>query len=148
MRAATPLSSETIHASSVAIDGHAVLIEGGSGVGKSDLALRLIDRGATLISDDYTLLVRDGGVLRARAAPNLAGRMEIRGIGIVEMPHVDNVPVALLVAVVATPPRMPEGGRLRTLAGVALHEIALPSLEPSAAIKVEIALKRRLGEGA
>ena len=46
------LSSETLHASCVAIDGRAVLIEGRSGEGKSDLALRLIDRGAALVSDD------------------------------------------------------------------------------------------------
>ena len=51
------LSSETIHASCVAIDGRALLIEGASGDGKSDLALRLIDRGATLVSDDYTCLL-------------------------------------------------------------------------------------------
>jgi serine kinase of HPr protein (carbohydrate metabolism regulator) len=51
----TILSSEMLHATSVAIDGHVVLIQGVSGIGKSDLALRLIDRGAVLISDDRTL---------------------------------------------------------------------------------------------
>ena len=55
---APSLSSETIHVSSVAIDGRAVLIGGRSGAGKSDLALRLIDRGATLVSDDYTFVRR------------------------------------------------------------------------------------------
>ena len=53
---ARALSSETLHATSVAIGGRAVLLCGPSGVGKSDLALRLIDRGATLVSDDYTLV--------------------------------------------------------------------------------------------
>ncbi|MFN3389305.1 MAG: HPr kinase/phosphorylase, partial [Allosphingosinicella sp.] len=48
--------SETVHASCVAIGGRAVLIAGRSGSGKSDLALRLIDRGARLVSDDYTIL--------------------------------------------------------------------------------------------
>lgn len=137
------LSSETIHASCVAIDGVAVLIEGRSGAGKSDLALRLIDRGAVLVSDDYTRLVRQGKTLIARAPDNLAGKIEVRGIGIVEMPHVDDVPVGLIVAIVEAPPRMPGAGRLRRLAGVELREIALPSLEPSAPIKVELALKQR-----
>ncbi len=138
------LSSETIHASCVSIDGVAVLIEGRSGTGKSDLALRLIDRGATLVSDDYTMLIRKDRLLLARPPANLAGRMEIRGIGIIEMPHVEDVAVGLLVAIVETPPRMPSAGRLRRIAGVELREIALPSLEPSAAIKVEIALRRRV----
>lgn len=137
------LSSETIHASCVAIDGVGVLIEGASGAGKSDLALRLIDRGATLVSDDYTALLRQGGTLIARPPANLVGKVEVRGIGILEMPHVADVPVGLLVAIVAEPPRMPGGGRRRRIAGVELREIALPSLEPSAAIKVELALRQR-----
>ncbi len=140
---ATELSSETIHASCVAIDGQAVLIEGRSGTGKSDLALRLIDRGATLVSDDYTVLLRVKGELIARAPTNLAGKMEVRGIGILEMPHVADVPVALLVAITELPPRMPAAGRRRRIAGVEVREIALPSLEPSAPIKVEWALRNQ-----
>ncbi len=142
-RPATDLSSETIHASCVAIDGVAVLIEGRSGTGKSDLALRLIDRGGVLVSDDYTMLIRRDGALIARPPVNLAGKIEVRGIGILDMPHVTDVPVGLLVAIVEEPPRMPGEGRLRRIAGVDLREIALPSLEPSAPIKVEIALRHR-----
>jgi len=142
----TALSSETIHASCVALGDAAVLIEGPSGTGKSDLALRLIDRGARLVSDDYTLLVRRDGMLIARPAANLAGKIEVRGIGIVEMPHVSDITVRLIVAIVETPARMPGPGRLRTIAGVAIREVALPSLEPSAAIKVELALAQRVEE--
>lgn len=140
----TELSSETIHASCVAIGDVAVLIEGKSGAGKSDLALRLIDRGARLVSDDYTILVRRKGALYAQAPANLAGKMEVRGIGIVEMDHVEDVPVSLIVAIEEEPPRMPPDERRRRFAGVELREIALPSLEPSSAIKVELALKQRL----
>ena len=55
------LSSETLHMSCVAIDGRAVLIAGRSGRGKSDLALRLLDRGAGLVSDDYVFVRRSEG---------------------------------------------------------------------------------------
>ena len=70
----TELSSETLHASCVAIDDRAVLIEGSSGSGKSDLALRLIDRGARLVSDDYTLVTRHAMTLRASAPDRIAGK--------------------------------------------------------------------------
>ena len=87
------LSSETVHASTVASDGRAVLISGPSGSGKSDLALRLLDRGFTLVSDDQTIVRRDGDRLVASAPPTIKGKLEIRGIGIVEMDTIEDVPV-------------------------------------------------------
>ena len=69
------LSSETVHASAVAADGRAVLITGPSGSGKSDLALRLLDRGFTLVSDDQTIVRREGSKLIASAPPNIAGKL-------------------------------------------------------------------------
>ena len=56
------LSSENLHASCVASDGRAVLIAGPSGSGKSDLALRLMDRGFTLVSDDRTIIRKEGAL--------------------------------------------------------------------------------------
>src|SRR3546814_8060220 len=73
----------------------AVLLRGPSGVGKSDLALRLIDRGAVLVSDDQTLLSVAGGRLVAAPPAAIAGRLEARGLGIVDLPHRVGVPVAL-----------------------------------------------------
>ena len=137
----TQLSSETLHASCVALDGRAVLIEGRSGAGKSDLTLRLIDRGATLVSDDYTLVVRKDGVLRASAPDRIAGKIEVRGIGVVPMEFVSDVPVALLVSIAPTPIRMPVTAERRRIAGVDVAVVALPALEPSAPIKVELALR-------
>lgn len=133
-------SSDRLHATSVAIDGVAVLIEGASGSGKSDLALRLIDRGATLVSDDQTLVVRTGKLLLARAPATIAGRIEVRGIGIVAMPHVDDVPVGLLVRVDGAVERMPER-RARKIAGIDVRQFAVDPFHASAPIKVELALR-------
>ena len=70
--------SEMLHVSSVAIGGRAVLIAGASGHGKSDLALRLIDRGAKLISDDYTIVEAKDGRLWASPPATIAGKIEVR----------------------------------------------------------------------
>ena len=75
-----------------------MLIEGASGAGKSDLALRLIDRGALLVSDDYSLVRRVGTSILATAPTTIAGKIEVRGVGIIEMPHDAEAEVALIVA--------------------------------------------------
>jgi hypothetical protein len=131
--------SETIHACCVAIGGRGVLIAGPSGRGKSDLALRLLDRGAVLVSDDYTLVEAQDGRLLASPPPNIAGKIEIRGVGIVERPFGGNIPVALLIDVGSLPERIPEVGN-RLIDGVAVPSVALAALEASAPIKVEAAL--------
>jgi serine kinase of HPr protein (carbohydrate metabolism regulator) len=138
----TTVSSETLHASCVAIDGRAVLIEGRSGSGKSDLALRLIDRGAQLVSDDYTVLLRERGRLLAQPPATIAGRIEVRGLGIVEMPYAEGVPVALIVELADAVERMPPERVERRIAGVTLPEIAVVAHEGSAPIKVALALSR------
>jgi serine kinase of HPr protein (carbohydrate metabolism regulator) len=133
------VNSITIHASCVAIGGRAVLIAGKSGAGKSDLALRLIDRGAALISDDYTLLERRGADLLARPPVTIAGKIELRGVGLIEMDHGSEAPVALMIDLDLTPERLPEP-QTRELCGVPVPVIGLNGLEPSAPIKVEAAL--------
>ena len=135
----TELSSDTIHASCVAIRGRAVLLAGRSGVGKSDLALRLIDRGATLVSDDYTHVLRRGHRLYATPPANIAGKIEVRGVGIVAMPHVSDVEVALLIDLEAPVARMPEPTS-RRLAGVDVPTAALVSIEASALLKIDLLL--------
>ncbi len=136
------LSSETLHASSVATEGRAVLITGRSGSGKSDLALRLIDRGARLVSDDYTMVKRLKGRLYAAPPPNIAGKIEVRGIGIVAMENVSDIPVCLVVDLDRGATRMPEMQERFVLAGVELPVIGLNALEASAPVKVEMALER------
>ncbi|MDB5695637.1 MAG: aldolase [Sphingomonas bacterium] len=134
-------SSDTLHATTVAIDGEAVVIEGRSGAGKSDLALRLIDRGATLVSDDRTLVTRDGQRLIARSPERMAGQVEVRGLGIVTVPHVDAAPVALVVRLAEEDQRLPER-RVRRIAGIAIREVTLDPFRASTVLKVEWALRQ------
>ena len=136
------LSSETIHASSVAIDGRAVLITGPSGSGKSDLTLRLLDRGFALVSDDQTLIKKSITRLTASAPPTIRGKLEIRGIGIVEMDHVDDQPVALVVELTSDIQRLPDDSRERPIMGVSVPLISVDAMSASAASKVALALDR------
>jgi len=136
------LSGETIHASTVAIDGRAVLISGPSGSGKSDLPLRLLDRGFTLVSDDQTVVRRDGDRLLASAPPQIAGKLEVRGIGIVEMESQSDVPVALLVELTSEIQRLPDESRERPVLGVPLPLVSVDAMTASAASKVALALDR------
>ena len=136
------LSSETLHASTVALDGRAVMISGPSGSGKSDLALRLIDRGFTLVSDDQTIVRLSGEQLIASAPPTISGKLEIRGVGIVPMDHVDDVPVALLVELTSDIQRLPDDSRERPVLGAPLPLISVDAMTASAASKVALALDR------
>jgi serine kinase of HPr protein (carbohydrate metabolism regulator) len=138
----TMLSSEMLHASTVAIDGQAILITGVSGSGKSDLALRLIDRGARLVSDDYTLVTRVGRTLQASAPTNIKGKMEVRGIGIVGFDPVEMAVAALIIRLDATPERLPDFEAAQTIVGITIPALALAPFEASAPIKVELALRR------
>jgi len=137
------LSAETLHASTVSINGRAVLLTGPSGSGKSDLALRLLDRGFTLVSDDQTIVRKDGDRLVASAPPNIAGKLEIRGIGIVEMERVDNVAIALIVELTNSQiQRLPDDSRERPILGVKLPLVTIDALTASAPSKVALALDR------
>ncbi|HYM31428.1 MAG TPA: HPr kinase/phosphatase C-terminal domain-containing protein [Candidatus Cybelea sp.] len=131
-----------VHASAVALDGQAALIRGPSGSGKSDLALRLLDAGWRLVADDQVALTVEAGVLRAAAHPRLAGRLEVRGIGIVRVPHLGEAPVVLVVDLVAPAEveRLPEAAAV-TIEGVSLPSIRLAPFEVSAAAKLKFALR-------
>ena len=134
------LSSETLHATTVAKDGRAVLISGRSGSGKSDLALRLLDRGFVLVSDDQTYLRIVGGKLVAAAPPTIRGKMEVRGIGIVEVEQVDDVAVCLVVELSGEVDRLPDEGRERLILGANIPLVGIHAQAASAPAKVAIAL--------
>lgn len=146
----SPAFSGTVYTTTVAIGGRAIAIRGDSGSGKSDLALRLIDRGAVLLSDDYTHVEARGGQVIASPAPNIAGLIEVRGLGPVAMPHIGEAPIALVVALAPLsgppPERCPAEGLTMRLCGVDLPLIRLRGLDASAPIKVELALKVLAGQ--
>jgi serine kinase of HPr protein (carbohydrate metabolism regulator) len=142
MSDSVPLA-DPIHASSIMVDGRVVLIAGRSGSGKSDLALRLIDRGALLVADDYTHIEGRDGRLIASAPPQIAGRIEVRGVGIVELASAVEGNVALLVDLDRAVERMPaEPLPTTALDGIAIPTLGLSAFEASAPIKVEQALRR------
>ncbi len=108
-----------IQASAVAIDGRALLIEGEPASGKSSLALGLIDRGAKLIGDDGLELARDGERILAKPPPNIPGKFEIRGIGIVDM-HPVSAPLALILTLAEDAPRFREMADTRDVLGLTI----------------------------
>jgi serine kinase of HPr protein (carbohydrate metabolism regulator) len=130
-----------VHATTVAIGGRGVLIRGAPGSGKSDLALRLIDAGARLVADDQTEVAREGKALVARAPKTIAGKLEVRGLGIVAVKAVRKVRLALAVDLVAegAEERMPEPAWIELL-GLRLPLVRLAGFRASAPAKLRLAL--------
>lgn len=142
-----------VHATCLAIDGSGVLLLGPPGSGKSDLALRLLDQpglahgdvmlSAQLVADDQVVLWRDDNGLWARSPRELAGKLEIRGLGIVALPC---LPDARLVLSVEFSPasaisRMPElETETREFLGVRIPRIWIDPAEASAPARLRAAL--------
>lgn len=131
---------QCVHATTVAIGGRGVMLVGASGAGKSDLALRLIDRGAVLVSDDYTEVTRAADALVAAPPKAIAGKIEIRALGIVTETFAPSTTVELVVSLGDEVERMPEP-RWRSIAGVRVREIVIDPRPAVAPIKVERALR-------
>ena len=129
----------SVHGTCVEIKGKAVLISGKPGVGKSSLALQLIDRGAILVADDQTLLSLEGGCLIARPPLSLKGLMEVRGVGICPFPYQEQSPFALSIEI-------SEGKKLERLPkptfveyyGIKIPHLKLERDDPLGAIKIEL----------
>ncbi|MFN3451984.1 MAG: HPr kinase/phosphorylase [Sphingorhabdus sp.] len=132
---------QILHGSAVAIGGHGVLLVGASGSGKSDLALRLIDRGAILVSDDIVCLETHGGSPSLTVAPNIAGKIEVRGVGICEIDFIPSAPLRLVVEFASAPDRMPLENARSKVGNCMAPLCRLNPFEQSSAIKVEYALR-------
>lgn len=135
-----------IHATAIAIDEQGILLRGPSGAGKSDLALRLIEQGAQLISDDRVELVKKGNDLLAYAPTTIEGLLEVRHVGIIRLQNLGATPIRMVVDLVPTQQleRLPEK-QMCHLEGVDLPAIRLAPFEASTPAKVSLALAVSLG---
>ncbi len=137
-----------VHGTSVALGGDGILLRGPSGSGKSDFALRLIDEGGRLVADDQTELRLSGDDVSMTAPATIAGRMEVRGIGILRLPSVAAAPLRLVIDLVPgdAVERLPEPATCDYL-GRRFPLIQLAPFEASAPAKLRLAL-RALGRPA
>jgi HPr kinase/phosphorylase len=136
-----------LHATAVSLNGLGVLIRGPSGSGKSDLALRLIGRGARLIADDQVIIEAVGEKLHLSAPRATYGLIEVRGLGIVNIGAVKNTWLSLIVNVKLCEEieRMPEIKR-ELHEGISITTIEIDAFHASAPEKIKIALRIQSGE--
>ena len=145
------MDERLVHATCVALCDNqgselGVLLLGPSGAGKSDLALRLIDEGARLVADDQTRLSHQADELWAAPPETLAGRMEVRGLGIVDLPHLESVRVGAAFNLVeaAKIERLPQP-ETRAFLGISLPSLDLFPFEASACAKLRLAVREMSG---
>ena len=138
---------QQIHATCVDWNGAGLLIRGPEGSGKSDLALRLIDAGAKLVADDRCdVEAVDGGVV-ARAPATIAGRLEVRGLGLVTLAETaDGTRVAAVVelAPAADIERMPPPAEAE-IAGIKLPLYHLDPQSASAVTRLKLIVEHVRG---
>lgn len=133
--------STTIQASAVAIDGRALILVGAPGSGKSSLALQLIDRGAMLISDDLVRISPVGGWPHAVPAERQAGKLMLRGLGLIARPAtIAPCPLSLLIQLDEESDD-PIGG-FGPICGAMLPCITLAPHRHDGAIMIEVALEQ------
>ena len=94
------------HATSVAIQNSGIIILGSSGSGKSDLALRLIDAGATLISDDLTVCKKVRNDIFLYCKKIFCGKIEVRGMVYLPFPLI-KIKLKLVVRMTESGERFP-----------------------------------------
>lgn len=158
-------SAMVLHATAIALDGRAILIRGPSGSGKSDLALRCLMRATNqidadrstgrvaLVGDDYVHVaarpMADAGVtgeagtaLLVSPAPALRGKLEVRGMGILQMPCLEDARVVAIADLVETDQieRLPSPRPVETIHGVAIPVFQICAFEASAPEKVLLVL--------
>ena len=134
--------AKQFHSTSVVIEDLGVLIKGKSGIGKSDLALRLIDSGATLISDDLTICKKIDDYLYLYPHSETKGLLEVREIGIMTVPYVENIKLTLVVELVEKEfERMP-GMMSCSILGIKFPKIKIFGKNSSAVAKIKIKLNQ------
>ena len=134
------MNLKRIHSTSVVIDDNGVLILGDSGSGKSDLALRLIDSGATLISDDISICRKSSNNIYLHCPPEIKGLLEVREIGIITVPFVERIKLRLVVNLKSNNnERFPKDSSFRIL-GIKIPLINIEGKNSSAVAKIKVKL--------
>lgn len=149
-----PDATSRIHATAFAIANQCVLIRGPSGSGKSDLALRCLSTPPSelqpgvpaLVADDQIILERTNETIIARAPETVFGKLEVRGIGILDVTAIPAARVRLVCDLVAPElvPRLPDDGETTEIHGISVPSIKLAPFEASAPLKLLIKLARQL----
>ena len=145
-------ADERVHATAIALDGKAALIRGPSGAGKSDLALRcitsarsaLIPSAAQLICDDQVVLIASRAGIMVYAVDTIVGKLEVRGLGIIEVPAIASAPLTLIVDLVSSRDqvdRLPEAASIE-VCGHRIAHLRLHPFENAAELKLLLALMR------
>ncbi len=134
-----------LHATAVALNQKGILLQGPPGAGKSTLALRLIDEGAALISDDQTLLRREGDEVFLEAPPAIAGLLEIRGVGVARLACA-RAPLVLAVDLCPRPEnaeRLPDPGFIEIL-GRSVRRFSIDPFAADACARIRFMLRAAL----
>jgi HPr kinase/phosphorylase len=143
------VNNQEIHATAVALSGtNGVLLLGASGCGKSDVALRLLDRDAALIADDRVVLTAVDGLLFAAAPESGRGLLEVRGVGVVRLPPercARYVQIKMAVKLDEAPERMPEN-EVMTWLGVDVPLYRMQAFEVSTVSKLRLIMQTLLSE--
>jgi HPr kinase/phosphorylase len=142
-------AGQLVYGTCVALGRVAAILQGPSGSGKSDLALRFVMQTpppleATLVADDQVLVRREGGLLLARPPATIAGKIEVRGLGIMSVPHLAEAELRLIVPLCDPDdvPRLPRlGEETADIHGIALPVLRLAPFEASAPLKLRLALE-------
>ena len=105
-----------------------------------------MEAGAELVADDRTVLEARDGVLVAFPPPGLAGMIEVRGVGILRVPHRSEAPVALSADLVSSEavPRLPEP-RTESIEGITVPRCTVAAFENSAPAKLRLAMRHGVG---
>ena len=135
----TTETSEQVHATCIGLEGIGLLLRGPSGTGKSDLAFRMMEHNSKLIADDCVNLFLKNGVLMAQAPYSLRGLLEVRGVGIIEVPYENNICVFGVINLVDSNQvqRLPNH-QMETLLGIEVPSYQLNPWEISAIAKVRL----------
>ncbi len=130
-----------VHSSSVVLDDNGVLIMGDSGSGKSDLALRLIDNGATLISDDVSICKKKLNDIYLYCPTETKGLLEVRDVGIITVPFVEEIKLKLVVKLtISETKRLPDKNNFFKILGIKYPLLKIDGRNSSAAVKIKVKL--------